>query len=426
MRENAVAAVEPAVRSPCEGVERFVSVLPTPAIEQNLCFPGGLRLIAIRNGNEQKMGRGADPHAAEAHFNAADEVQSFDEYRPAVELAITICVLEHDDAILAFALLGAIGIGVSFGNPKSPAVVEGEGNGLLHVGFSRKHRGFETGRHCHYFDSLFGRRARELQDVRRRHFTLLGEPSGVQGVGEHWPLCVELEVVEVDVTPAAAFLVHKADENVFAEVGLQIYDDWTQVFSVGASDFENDVLGIGAYEFHTRVFVRAARDQEAGEWMGDREGHRSERAFWLIAVALEGADPIVSLVLTLHVAATDADRVAFDGLLAERGPFGGPVLQRAGFKIQIERGAVATKRFDARRGLGREGGGQEDGAGQRAKEQELFHVLISGGTMSPRVSFVRGAYVTINPRTLSTTGATQFADAAEPERRLGWSCCHSV
>ena len=40
--EDAVAAVEPAVRPPGEGVERFVRVLVAPAVEQDLRRAGGL------------------------------------------------------------------------------------------------------------------------------------------------------------------------------------------------------------------------------------------------------------------------------------------------------------------------------------------------------------------------------------------------
>ena len=47
MREHAVAAIKPAVRSPGESVQRFVRVLISPTIEQNLRWPGGLWFIAI-------------------------------------------------------------------------------------------------------------------------------------------------------------------------------------------------------------------------------------------------------------------------------------------------------------------------------------------------------------------------------------------
>ena len=48
MREDAVAAVEPAVGSPDERVERLVRVLVAPAVEQHLRLAGGT-VVAIRD-----------------------------------------------------------------------------------------------------------------------------------------------------------------------------------------------------------------------------------------------------------------------------------------------------------------------------------------------------------------------------------------
>ena len=46
VREDAVAAVEPAVRPPDERVERLVRVLVAPAVEQNLRLAGGLSVFS--------------------------------------------------------------------------------------------------------------------------------------------------------------------------------------------------------------------------------------------------------------------------------------------------------------------------------------------------------------------------------------------
>src|SRR5262249_37659236 len=97
MREDAVTAVEPAIGAPDEGVERLVRVLITPAIEQNLRRAGGL---VILHRHEEKIRRLADPDAAEADFEAADEIQPLHEDGALVELAGPLGVLEDQDAVL--------------------------------------------------------------------------------------------------------------------------------------------------------------------------------------------------------------------------------------------------------------------------------------------------------------------------------------
>src|ERR1051326_3116205 len=55
MSKDALATVEPTVRSPSEGVKSFVGVLISPAIEQDLRFPRRLGLVAIFDGNEHEI-----------------------------------------------------------------------------------------------------------------------------------------------------------------------------------------------------------------------------------------------------------------------------------------------------------------------------------------------------------------------------------
>src|SRR5437667_2403993 len=90
VREHTMAAVEPAIRTPGEGAERFVGVLVSPAVEQNPGRPGGLRLVPILNGNKHQIRRRPHPHAAETHFEAADQIQALHEHRPAIEFAVPI------------------------------------------------------------------------------------------------------------------------------------------------------------------------------------------------------------------------------------------------------------------------------------------------------------------------------------------------
>ena len=72
-----------------------------PAVEQDLRLAVGL-VVAVLVGNEQQVRGRADPHAAEADFQAADEVQPFDEDGPLVERAVAVGVFEDQDAVAAF------------------------------------------------------------------------------------------------------------------------------------------------------------------------------------------------------------------------------------------------------------------------------------------------------------------------------------
>src|SRR5262245_61639826 len=87
--------------------------------------------------------------------------------------------------------------------------------------------------------------------------------------------------------------------------------------------------------------------------MRDLERRRGERALRFIAVALVAADPVIALVLALHVAAPLDDRIALDRLSGEGVALGGPVAKVAGLEVEIERFAVAANRQDTLRQRGR-------------------------------------------------------------------------
>ena len=98
MREHAVATVEPAIRAPDERVERFVRVFVGPAIEQH--FRLAIRnVVAVLIGDEQQIRRRADEHAAEADFDAADQIQVLGEHLALVEFAVAIGVFENQNAV---------------------------------------------------------------------------------------------------------------------------------------------------------------------------------------------------------------------------------------------------------------------------------------------------------------------------------------
>ena len=105
MREHAVTAVQPAVGAPDERVERFVRVLIRPAVEQHLRRAVRF-VVAVFVGNEQQLGRRADPHAAETDFEPADQVELFGEHGPFVELSVAVDVFENEDPVAGLRLPG--------------------------------------------------------------------------------------------------------------------------------------------------------------------------------------------------------------------------------------------------------------------------------------------------------------------------------
>ena len=143
VREDTVAAVEPAIGPPDEGVQRLVSVLVAPAVEEDL----RLRvrdIVSVAVGDEEKVGRRADPDATEADLEAAHQVEPLLEHRAPVEAAVSVLVLEDQEAIAGLAVRTADGIGVGLRDPDASPVVDGEGHGLLYVGLAREQGGPEA------------------------------------------------------------------------------------------------------------------------------------------------------------------------------------------------------------------------------------------------------------------------------------------
>src|SRR5207248_144557 len=122
VREDAVTAVEPAVRPPAKGVERLVRILVVPAVEQDFRLAGRL-VLAFLDRHKEQIRCLPDPDAAEADFQAADEVQTFHEDGALVEMALSLGILEDDDAIRTLSLFALDGITVRLGDPQPAAVV---------------------------------------------------------------------------------------------------------------------------------------------------------------------------------------------------------------------------------------------------------------------------------------------------------------
>ena len=135
--EDAVAAVEPAVGAPGERVERLVRVLRSPSRRAGPAGgPSGRSSPSLSGMNRKLRGR-ADPDAAEADLEAADEVQLVGEDLARVEPAVAVGVLEDQDAVAA---PGRRGRGPGTSTPRRPRAGPGRRSRTRSAGRRRARR----------------------------------------------------------------------------------------------------------------------------------------------------------------------------------------------------------------------------------------------------------------------------------------------
>ena len=231
------------------------------------------------NRYEQQVWRSAHPDPAETDLDAADEIQVLDEYLAIVESSVTIGVLENDDAVLSLVTLGSRGIGVRFGDPEAPAIVEREADGPRDVRFGGGELHGEAFGQAHRPCGFFARQAavqNRIDGRQRRRF--LGGDLG----GEKRPRLMKAEVVEIDVRPGmlfdvdrgrrSRFLVDEPDEDLFSGVSLQIDHHRAEQRPIRAGDRVDRRVFVGQDELDPRAGERSAGHQEAGVGLGDCEG----------------------------------------------------------------------------------------------------------------------------------------------------------
>ena len=158
VRKHTVAAVEPAVGTPDEGVERLMGVLRAPAVEQHRRFAVG-DVVAIGVGNEHELGGCAHPHASKPDRQTADEVEPLLEDLPGVEHVITVGVLEDEDPVTGILGCDLLRIGVALGHPEAAAVVEAHRDRLADLGFGCEEFDGESGGARHRLGRLLRREA---------------------------------------------------------------------------------------------------------------------------------------------------------------------------------------------------------------------------------------------------------------------------
>jgi len=153
--EDAVATVEPAIGSPDEGVQCFVGVFESPAIEED--FGSGVGyVVAVAIGNEEEFGGLSDPDAAETDFESTDEIEFILEDFADVGFAVAVGVFEDEDAVLAFGGFAFEGIGIGLGDPEAAPIINGHGDGLLDVGFTGDEESFEACGENHFPGGFLG------------------------------------------------------------------------------------------------------------------------------------------------------------------------------------------------------------------------------------------------------------------------------
>ncbi len=99
-RKDTVAAPEPAVGPPLEGIEQVVLGIDVPAVELDDRRSVG-PVVAVAVGEEEQVGRRADPDAAGPQLDAGVVRPLVVEDGAAVEAAVAVGVLEDQDAVLA-------------------------------------------------------------------------------------------------------------------------------------------------------------------------------------------------------------------------------------------------------------------------------------------------------------------------------------
>ena len=141
VREHAVVAVEPAIRTPDEAVERLVRVVEAPAVEQHDWLA---RLVVRVLRDEEKFRSRADPDAAVADFDAGDEIESVLEDRDLGVTAVLLHVFQNQDAIGAGTVGTLLRVGHAFHDPEAATFVEAHRDRLDDLGLGGDKRDLEA------------------------------------------------------------------------------------------------------------------------------------------------------------------------------------------------------------------------------------------------------------------------------------------
>src|SRR5262245_10555132 len=170
LREDAVQAVELAVRAPLKGVECFVRVLTAETLEQNFAAVTLARAVGVFE--KEKIGRRTEKDAAVADLDAAGHVEAvvviarwevlpLSPDRDFVRLAVAVRILQNLDPVARpFPWRRAFGILEALDHPEPAALIDGERDRIDDVRLGREHLDFPPRRHLEALDGFFRRQVR--------------------------------------------------------------------------------------------------------------------------------------------------------------------------------------------------------------------------------------------------------------------------
>src|SRR5262245_52551253 len=134
--------------------------------------------------------------------------------------------------------------------------------------------------------------------------------------------------------PRAALLIDQANEDFVIKVVLEIHYDRPEILNFAAGRFKKDLLRISADEFDTCIWPSTTGEKETAPRLCNFERDRRQSALWIIAHEFVAADPILALVIALHVRASLRHGVAAHGLSVKSTAGGSPIAERALFEIE--------------------------------------------------------------------------------------------
>ncbi len=154
-----------------------------PAVEQHL-RRAVRTVVAVSIGNEVEFRRRADPDAAEADLQTADQIQVIGEDLAGIEAAVAVGVFEDEDAIARLCLRNPPRVRIGLGDPETAAIVDRHGDRLNDVGLAGEKSDLEARRNGHRPRGLLGRQAGVGVSIERRRSAAVAErPASRRGTG---------------------------------------------------------------------------------------------------------------------------------------------------------------------------------------------------------------------------------------------------
>src|SRR5215467_2753295 len=117
-----------------------MSILKAPAIQENLRRSFWFGRFALGNRYEHQIRGRSNPNTAKPYLQTAHQIKPLDKHGSPIEFAVTIGIFKNQNPVLPFPFFRPDRIGVTFGNPKPPSMVDGEGYRLFNVRLASKKR----------------------------------------------------------------------------------------------------------------------------------------------------------------------------------------------------------------------------------------------------------------------------------------------